>query len=109
MYVDYMHHCPSDCSAVGIVGCPFRQRKGTKKKKEIKMATITYTFNGKSNSLGTAQKDSLTYEMHETATEWKLMNSDSVLKAEWKWSKKDYATFEDWCIALKDSGFNIIK
>lgn len=35
MYVDYMHHCPSDCSAVGIVGCSFRQRKGTKKKKKI--------------------------------------------------------------------------
>jgi len=73
------------------------------------MATITYTLNGKANSLGTAQKDSLTYEMRETATEWKLVSSDSTLKTEWKWSKKDYATFEEWCIALKDSGFNVVK
>ena len=73
------------------------------------MATITYTFNGKANSLGTAQKDSLTYEMRETATKWKLVSSVSTLKTEWKWSKKDYATFEEWCTALKDSGFNITK
>ena len=73
------------------------------------MATITYTFGGDAASLGTAKKESLTYEMRETATEWKLLSADDALKVEWKWSKKDYATFEEWCTALKDSGFNITK
>ena len=73
------------------------------------MATITYTFGGDAASLGTAKKESLTYEMRETATEWKLLSADDALKVEWKWSKKDCATFDDWCVALKDNGFDIVK
>lgn len=73
------------------------------------MATITYTFGGDAASLGTATKDGLTYEMRETASEWKLVSADDTLKVEWKWSKKDCATFDDWCVALRDNGFDIVK
>lgn len=73
------------------------------------MATITYTFGGDTDSLGTAKKESLIYEMRETATEWKLVSADATLKVEWKWSKKDCATFDDWCVALRDNGFDIVK
>jgi len=73
------------------------------------MATITYTFGGNEDSLGTVKKDSLTYVMRETATEWKLVSADDTLKVEWKWSKKDCETFDDWCVALKDNGFDIVK
>ena len=73
------------------------------------MATITYTFDGNADSLGTAKKDSLTYLMRETATEWKLVSADDTLKVEWKWSKNDCETFDDWCAALKDNGFDIVK
>ena len=71
------------------------------------MATITYTFGGNTDSLGTAKKDSLTYVMRETATEWKLVSADDTLKVEWKWSKKDYATYEKWCEVLVADGFII--
>ena len=73
------------------------------------MATITYTFDGNADSLGTAKKDSLTYLMRETESEWKLVSADDTLKVEWKWSKKDCETFDDWCAALKDNGFDIVK
>lgn len=72
------------------------------------MATITYTFGNNTGSRGTATKNGLVFEMRELVKEWKLTMSGAV-RIEYKYSKKDFPTFEEWTEALLADGYEIKK
>lgn len=72
------------------------------------MATITYTFGKTTGNRGTAAKDGLVFEMRELEKEWKLIMSGAVT-IEYKYSKKDFPTFEEWTETLIADGYEIKK